>query len=151
LYDKESNSNKYFVKSKGEWTEKQKATFEEIVFNNSELKGEYQRKFKPKMILKNDELNGFMTTFKNVNVVFKVREGGLKFKDKGTYVSNGNRNIAVKLLNKYLETNGYKNQYSEIVNKKDHHFDKYELSVILEILMRHQEKRKFLSPEQYHE
>jgi superfamily II DNA or RNA helicase len=145
LYDKESDTNKFFVRENGseEWKERQKIVFEEIMDQNQEIKSEYRSKMKPKMILKVDEPNGFMTKFKNMDVVFKVRAG---LKDKGAYLSNGNKDIAIQIINRFLENTEYNNRYS---NKTK--FDKYELSVILEILMRDQKKRVFLSPEQYRE
>jgi hypothetical protein len=148
LFDKEANVNKYFIKMEDGWKERQRATFEEILENNDELRSEYYSKFKPKMILKQDDINGFMTKFKNLDVVFKVRSG---LKDRGTYLANGNRDIAVKIINGFLEGIGHKHKYLEIINKKTNIFDKYELSVILEILMRDQSKKRFLNPEQYNE
>jgi len=142
LYDKSSEKNRYYSFEKGKWNEREKITFEELIRDSLPM---YRSKFKPKLSIKDDYYYGFMISFKN-EVVFKVKKSA----EKGTYVANGNRSYAVKIINEFLRQNNYDNQYDDNDKKnKKKQWTKLELSVILEIIMR--EKKLFLNAEQVSE
>jgi hypothetical protein len=147
LYDGETNTNKYMYSADSKWVERKKVVWDNALADDDIMLREFNTNFLPKMLLKENEWIGFMTQFKN-DIVFKVKTPN----EKGTYISNGNRDIAVKIINQFLQNQGYDNQYPETIVKRGSNFDKYELSVILEIIMRNQDtKRVFLNCEQFHE
>jgi len=150
LYDKNLCRNKYFyfLSADNKWEEKTKAFFDEVLQDDANLNNEYKSKLKPKITIFNeDQYFGFMTSFRDSGlVVFKVNKPSTK-DERGLYFSNGNKGDAIIIINKFLEDI----KLSEKRYSND--FSKYQLSVIMEILMRLQggNKKKFLSPEQYHE
>jgi hypothetical protein len=142
LYDKSLEKNRYYSFEKGKWNEREKITFEQLIQDSLPM---YRSKFKPKLMINDDYYYGFMTSFKN-EVVFKVKKSA----EKGTYVANGNRSYAVKIINEFLRQYNYDNQYDDNDKKnKKKQWTKLELSVILEIIMR--EKKLFLNAEQVSE
>ena len=142
LYDLESNTNKYFKMSKAKesvWEETEKVLFEMKLKDDTDIERTYKAKFLPRLFLKDGEYIGFMSVFgKTTEIVFKVKTT----KGSGVYLANGNKNSALQIVNSY-------------VNKKEMNRDeltklgKNELSVFLEIAMRHD--GKFRNPEQYEE